>query len=125
MSPNQVYSERYRHPFFDRLIWVFGDVVTSQVKELKGDFASGYIQLKQARVTWTLSINENDVPQEMRAKGKRTYRSLKMDGTEIEFSDGFTELHTISYKHILEGKGFGLDEARPSVNLVHAIRNLK
>lgn len=111
--------------FFDMLIWVFGDVVTSDVKELKADFASGFIQMKRARVNWTLSINENDVPQEMRAKGKRTYRSLRMDGAEIEFSDGFTELHTTSYKHILDGKGFGLDDARPSVNLVHAIRNLK
>jgi Predicted dehydrogenases and related proteins len=109
--------------FFDMLIWVFGSVKNVTVKEMTIESASGYIELERARVNWKLSINYEHIPAEIRAKGKRTYRSLTMNGKEIEFSDGFTELHTKSYESILKGSGFGLDEARPSIELAHRIRN--
>lgn len=109
--------------FFDMLIWVFGAVQTLEVYSLDEDTASGFIELERARVKWMLSIDYLKIPEEIRAKGKRTYRSLTMDGEEIEFSDGFTELHTKSYQSILAGEGFGLEEARPSITLAHQIRN--
>jgi UDP-N-acetyl-2-amino-2-deoxyglucuronate dehydrogenase len=108
--------------FFDMLIWVFGPVEGIEVFELKADSASGFIQLQRARVKWKLSINYMDIPEAIRAAGKRTYRSLTMDGKEIEFSDGFTELHTRTYEAILTGKGFGLEDARPSIDLAYRIR---
>ncbi len=109
--------------FFDMLIWVFGAVKKVEVKELKEDVGSGYIELERARVNWKLSINYDHVPAEVREAGKRTFRSLTMNGEQIEFSDGFTELHTKSYEGILKGEGFGLNDARPSIELVHQIRN--
>jgi len=111
--------------FFDMLLWVFGQVKDVQVKSYEPDLASGFFELQKARIHWKLSINENHLPDEIKAKGKRTYRSMKMDGKEIEFSDGFTELHTNSYKEILAGKGFGLKDARPSIELAHEIRPKK
>jgi UDP-N-acetyl-2-amino-2-deoxyglucuronate dehydrogenase len=108
--------------FFDMLLWVFGGVKNIQMKSNELDSASGYLGLEKARVHWKLSINENHLPDEVKAKGKRTYRSLTMNGKEIEFSDGFTELHTMSYKEILGGRGFGLRDARPSIELAHKIR---
>lgn len=108
--------------FFDMLLWVFGAVRNSNVSAYEADHAKGYLELDKARVHWSLSINENHLPAEVRAKGKRTYRSLKMNGEEIEFSDGFTELHTNSYKKILAGRGFGLTEARPSIELAYKLR---
>jgi UDP-N-acetyl-2-amino-2-deoxyglucuronate dehydrogenase len=109
--------------FFDMLIWIFGKVKQIVVKELTKDFGIGFIELESARVNWKLSINYDHLPQEVKAKGKRTFRSLTMDDEEIEFSDGFTELHTKSYEGILRGEGFGLSEAKPSIELVHQIRN--
>jgi UDP-N-acetyl-2-amino-2-deoxyglucuronate dehydrogenase len=109
--------------FFDMLIWVFGDVKSVAVSKLNMDTGAGYLELERARVQWDLSINYDNVPADLRAKGKRTYRSLLMEGEEIEFSDGFTDLHTRSYEQILSGQGFGLEEARPSIELVHKIRN--
>jgi UDP-N-acetyl-2-amino-2-deoxyglucuronate dehydrogenase len=111
--------------FFDMLLWVFGEVKRIQMNSYEPDLASGFLELQKARVQWRLSINENDLPDEVKAKGKRTYRSLKMDGKEIEFSDGFTELHTNSYKEILAGGGFGLRDARPAIELAHEIRPKK
>ena len=111
--------------FFDMLLWVFGNVKNLQIKSYEPDSASGFLELQKANVHWKLSINENHLPDEARAKGKRTYRSLKMNGKEIEFSDGFTELHTNSYKEILAGRGFGLKDARPSIELAHEIRPRK
>jgi len=108
--------------FFDMLLWVFGAVKKVDVNELKADTGSGYIELERARVNWRLGINYDHIPAELKAKGKRTYRSLTMDSEEIEFSDGFTELHTKSYEKILQGEGFGLTDARPSIELVHRIR---
>lgn len=109
--------------FFDMLAWVFGDVKRNTVHLLTADSAAGILELEKARVRWFLSIDYNNVPDELKAKGKRTYRSLTLEGREIEFSDGFTDLHTKSYQHILEGKGFGLKEARPSIQTVFGIRN--
>jgi UDP-N-acetyl-2-amino-2-deoxyglucuronate dehydrogenase len=111
--------------FFDMLIWVFGSVKKNNVKELNDDSAAGYLELERARVNWKLSINADHPPQEAKSKGKRTYRSLKLEDQEIEFSEGFTDLHTLSYQEILKGNGFGLEDARPSIQLTHEIRNAK
>jgi UDP-N-acetyl-2-amino-2-deoxyglucuronate dehydrogenase len=111
--------------FFDMLIWIFGSVKKNVVKELNDDSASGYLELERARVNWQLSINADHLPAEAKSKGKRTYRSLKLEDQEIEFSEGFTDLHTLSYQEILKGNGFGLEDARPSIQLTHEIRNAK
>ena len=111
--------------FFDMLLWVFGKVKESSVSAYEADHAAGYLEMEKARVKWSLSINEDHLPAEIKLKGKRTYRSLKMDGAEIEFSDGFTELHTQSYKEILAGRGFGLAEAKPSIELAFQLRDTK
>lgn len=108
--------------FYDMLTWVFGKVKKNIVHVASHDRVSGYLELDRARVRYFLSINYDTLPQEARAAGKRTYRSLVMEGSEIEFSDGFTELHTNSYKKVLEGNGFGLEEARGSIEIVHDIR---
>ena len=109
--------------FFDMLIWVFGSVKEIEVHQLTHDRASGWVQLERAEVRWFLSISAETLPAEIRKSGRRTYRSISIDGEEIEFSTGFEDLHSDSYKEILNGKGFGIDEARPSLELVHAIRH--
>lgn len=109
--------------FFDMLTWIFGDVQENEIYLRKEDKASGFLELENARIRWFLSIDEKDVPADIQAKGQRTYRSIQINNEEIEFSDGFTELHTKSYQEILAGNGFGLDSARPSVNIVHHLRN--
>ncbi len=111
--------------FFDMLLWIFGEAKEVKVEKYEDDHASGFLQLNRARVHWSLSINEDHLPADVKLQGKRTYRSLKMNGKEIEFSDGFTDLHTISYGEILKGKGFRLEEARPSIELAHQIRVTK
>lgn len=111
--------------FFDMLTWVFGDVQESIVYEHNHDRASGVLFYKNARVRWFLSINEELLPDEIKAKGGRTYRSIKVDGEELEFSEGFTDLHTESYQSILQGNGFGIEDARNSVQIIHQIRNAK
>ena len=108
--------------FFDMLIWVFGSVKKVDVAELKKDTASGYIELQQARVNWKLSVNFDRLPENIKIQGKRTYRSLTMNGELIEFSDGFTELHTRSYEEIVKGNGLGLFDTKPSIELVYEIR---
>jgi UDP-N-acetyl-2-amino-2-deoxyglucuronate dehydrogenase len=108
--------------FFDMLLWIFGAVKESNLEKYELDHASGFIKLAKANVHWSLSINEEHLPESIKAQGKRTFRSLQMNGREIEFSDGFTDLHTISYQEILKGNGFGLQEARPSIELAHQIR---
>lgn len=109
--------------FFDMLAWVFGSVKSNTVHLMNADSAAGVLTLEKATVRWFLSIDYNNIPDELKAKGKRTYRSLTMEGKEIEFSDGFTDLHTKSYEHILSGSGFGLKEARPSIQTAYEIRN--
>jgi UDP-N-acetyl-2-amino-2-deoxyglucuronate dehydrogenase len=108
--------------FFDMLIWIFGDVKNSETTQLTTDTAAGHLELIQARVNWMLSIDYNQIPENVRLKGKRTFRSLTMENEQIEFSDGFTDLHTKSYENILNGNGFNLTNAKPSIELVHTIR---
>jgi UDP-N-acetyl-2-amino-2-deoxyglucuronate dehydrogenase len=111
--------------FYDLLGWIFGDILEIQLHSKTKSKASGYIEFAKARVRWFLSIDENDLPESIRKIGQRTFRSIKIDDSEIEFSHGFNDLHTESYKNILLGKGFGLEDARKSVELVHEIRNSK
>ncbi len=108
--------------FFDMLTWIFGDVVENQVHEHTTDAASGLLKLKQANVNWLLSIDYDRLPKEVRDSGKRTYRTLNLEGNEIEFSDGFTELHTRSYEEILKGHGFGLVHTQQAISIVASMR---
>jgi UDP-N-acetyl-2-amino-2-deoxyglucuronate dehydrogenase len=109
--------------FFDLLIWLFGKVEHSEVHIANVIKTAGYLELENARVKWYLSIDQGDLPAECKKNNKRTHRSIVMDGEEIEFSEGFTDLHTIVYKETLSGKGFGLEDALPSIVLAHDIRN--
>jgi UDP-N-acetyl-2-amino-2-deoxyglucuronate dehydrogenase len=109
--------------FFDLLIWLFGGVEKSEVHISNQIKTGGYLELKGARVKWFLSIDQNDLPEDIKKQNKPTYRSITIDGEELEFSEGFTDLHTIIYRETLAGRGFGLEEARPSVELVHNIRD--
>ncbi len=109
--------------FFDILMWLFGEVKQSEVHFASPTKTGGYIELNNARVQWFLSIDAEDLPPEIKEKGQATYRSITMDGEEMEFSGGFTDLHTVVYKETLAGHGFGLEDARPSIELVHGIRN--
>ena len=111
--------------FFDMLTYIFGEVKENIVHYTDPVKAAGFLELEKARVRWFLSLDINDVPKEARATGQRTYRSITIDGKEIEFSGGFTDLHTVSYQHILSGNGFGLEDARNSINTVFQIRNAK
>jgi UDP-N-acetyl-2-amino-2-deoxyglucuronate dehydrogenase len=111
--------------FFDMLSWIFGDIQQNIVHVHTHDTAAGYLEFSRARIRWFLSINEQTIPEDLRKQGKRTYRSMKIENEEIEFSDGFTDLHTKSYKNILEGKGFKLNEARKSIEIVHQIRSMQ
>lgn len=111
--------------FFDLLTWLFGNVLENTVHVHTHDRAAGYLELDRAKVRWFLSINANTLQQVAQAKGVRTFRSIKVDGQEIEFSEGFTDLHTVSYQDILSGHGFSLDDAATAVQIVHDIRNAR
>jgi len=111
--------------FFDMLLWIFGDVQANEVSLHTAETASGKLELERANIDWFLSIDSNTLPAEVKQAGKRTFRSLTIDGDEFEFSEGFTELHTRSYEEIMKGKGFPVEEARKSIELVHQIRNNK
>ncbi len=106
-------------------MWIFGDVQENIVHSHQSDTASGRLILEKAEVDWLLSIDAEKLPDDAKHAGKRTFRSLTIDGEAFEFSEGFTELHTISYEHILSGKGFPLAETRKAIQLVHDIRNTK
>lgn len=108
--------------FFDMLSWIFGPVEENIVHIKEADTNAGFMKLRNANVRWFLSVNYDYIPEDVKITAKRTYRSITVNGEEIEFSEGFTDLHTISYKHILEGGGFGLDEAKNSINIVSTIR---
>ncbi len=108
--------------FFDMLLWIFGGVKENVVHVHTHDRAAGFLELERARVRWFLSINEETLPAEVRQKKQRTYRSITMEGKEIEFSEGFTDLHTMSYQQILDGNGFSITEALPSIELAQQIR---
>lgn len=109
--------------FYDMLTWIFGQVKENIVHVASHDRIAGYLKLDKANVRYFLSINEETLPAEARAAGRKTYRLLEMNGNAIEFSEGFTDLHTESYRQILAGKGFPLSEANTSVQLVHDIRH--
>ena len=111
--------------FFDMLEWLFGDLSENVVHVHEHDRAAGYLRFKQAKVKWFLSINYKNIPDTIKATGARTYRSITVDGKEIEFSGGFTDLHTRSYEQILDGNGFSLNEAGNAIQVVFDIRNQK
>lgn len=108
--------------FYDMLHFVFGAVQENVVHLATPTKAAGYLEYERARVRWFLSIDVNDVPEAERATGKRTFRAITANGENIEFSDGFTDLHTRSYEEILAGRGFGLEENRVAIETVAGIR---
>lgn len=109
--------------FFDMLMWIFGDVIENEVHEHGKSKAAGFLRLEKARINWVLSVDYDNIPQRIKDTGARTFRALTIGEEEFEFSGGFTELHTRSYEHVLEGKGFGIGAARKAISLVHKIRN--
>lgn len=109
--------------FFDMLSWVFGDIKKNLVHLNNHDRAAGYLEFKKARVRWFLSINSDTLPDQIKEKKQTTFRSITIEGEELEFSGGFKDLHTISYESILNGSGYGLEEARQAVEIVHDIRH--
>lgn len=109
--------------FFDMLSLVFGETKESIVHYSDRNTAAGFLQLERARVRWFLSLDYNTLPDEIKKTDQRTYRSITVEGEEIEFSGGFTELHTESYKQILAGNGFCVEDARNSIETVFSIRN--
>jgi len=111
--------------FFDMLSWIFGGVKKNVVNLSLPNKAAGYLELENARIRWFLSLDSGDLPPAAVNKGQRTYRSIVVDGEEIEYSDGFTDLHSLTYKEILAGRGFGLKDARQSVEIAYTIRNSK
>jgi UDP-N-acetyl-2-amino-2-deoxyglucuronate dehydrogenase len=108
--------------FFDMLHFIFGALKGNVVHHIGPTKAAGFLQYERARVRWFLSVDVNDVPAAARAAGKRTFRSITVDGDDFEFSEGFTDLHTRSYEEILAGRGFGLEENRVAIETVSAIR---
>jgi len=111
--------------FFDLLLWLFGGVGYSIVHVAATDKMSGFLELQHANVRWFLSTDRDDLPEEEVAAGKSTYRSITVDGNEVQFSEGFTDLHTRVYEETLAGRGFGIADARPSIQLVYDIRNAR
>lgn len=111
--------------FFDMLIWIFGNVKESRVYLNTKRKSAGYIELDRARIRWYLSLDKNDLPEQALVERKSTFRSISVDGREVEFSGGFTDLHTQVYMDILKGGGFRIKDARKSIELAHAIRHAK
>lgn len=109
--------------FYDMLSWIFGEVKENIVHVSSHDRVAGFLGLERARVRYFLSINAENLPENAIQGEKKTFRSISIEGDEFEFSEGFTELHTESYKNVLAGKGFRLEEARNSINIVYDIRN--
>lgn len=109
--------------FFDMLGWIFGPVKNNVVHIHTHDRAAGYLEFQRARVRWFMSINDDTLPDDVKAKGLRTYRSLSIDGVELEFSNGFADLHTDSYKQIQQGTGYRIADARQAIETVYDIRH--
>lgn len=107
--------------FFDMLHFVFGRMQVSETHLLEEQRAAGFLEFEGARVRWFLSIDEADLPTSVKGH-KSTFRSINISGKELEFSDGFTDLHTVSYQNILDGRGYGIEDARPCVEMVEKIR---
>lgn len=110
--------------FFDLLAWLFGRALHVEVHARTPTVNAGYLELEGARVRWFLSIDPSFVPEPLRRQGKRTYRSIAVDGEEVEFSEGFTDLHTEVYRKTLAGEGFGLDEAAEAIRVAALLRTL-
>ena len=108
--------------FFDLLLWLFGRVQSSEVHLREAKRASGSLQLERADVRWFLSTEAADLPFTP-TLGSTTFRSMVVDGTQFEFSDGFTDLHTRVYEQVLAGHGYGIEDSRPSIELTHQIRH--
>ena len=108
--------------FFDLLLWFFGPAADIKIYRSDDQRMSGFIELENAKVNWFLSINHDDLPETVKQKGKTTFRSITIDGQEVEFSEGFTDLHTRVYEETLAGRGFRISDARPSIELTHRIR---
>ena len=108
--------------FFDMLLWLFGTVQIIKVDKRELNTAAGYLEFDNARVKWFLSTDGNNLPKEVTEKGQTTFRSITINGEELEFSDGFTDLHTRVYQDILDGKGYGISDARAAIEIVHKIR---
>ena len=111
--------------FFDMLQWIFGPLQSFSVNEKTRDTNSGTLQLKQANVNWYLSINSDNLPDQAKKESLTTFRTLSIEGESIEFSKGFTDLHTVSYQKILDGFGYGLKDAKNSIEIVSQIRDKK
>jgi len=109
--------------FFDMLQWIYGSVQQNIVHVSLPTKAAGYLELEKARIRWFLSIDKNDLPESAKVQNKTTYRSIMVNGENIEFSEGFTDLHTTSYVEIMKGNGFGLIDAKPSIEIAFEIRN--
>ncbi len=109
--------------FYDMLTWIFGDVKKSTVHIHTHDRAAGFLELERANVRWFLSINYDLIPEHLKEKGLRTYRSIEIENQEFEFSGGFTELHTRSYEEILKGNGFRIGTSRKAIEIVYDIRH--
>ena len=109
--------------FFDMLSWIFGKVESSTVHLQQENKAAGLLHLKKANVSWFLSLDKDDLPETAKEKNQTTFRSITIDNNEIEFSGGFTDLHTVSYQDILSGKGYGIEDAANSIEIAHMIRN--
>ncbi len=109
--------------FFDLLLWLFGPAGECRVHHVDERRMGGFMELEKARVRWFLSVDSNDLPFALEAGKRSTFRSITVDGQEIEFSEGFTDLHTRVYEKTLAGEGFGIADARPSITLTHRIRS--
>ena len=109
--------------FFDMLTWLFGSAQEIRQHVMEPTLAAGYLELEKARVRWFLSTDHRALPAGAREKNQTTWRSIRVDNREIEFSGGFTDLHTQTYAHVLEGRGFGIEDARASIEIAHSIRN--
>jgi UDP-N-acetyl-2-amino-2-deoxyglucuronate dehydrogenase len=109
--------------FFDLLLWLFGEVGAVKVHHSDPKRMAGFIEFERARVKWFLSVDREDLPFPVEPGKPSTYRSITIDGQEVEFSSGFTDLHTRIYEETLAGRGFGITEAYPSIALTHRIRN--
>jgi UDP-N-acetyl-2-amino-2-deoxyglucuronate dehydrogenase len=108
--------------FFDLLLWLFGPFVDNKVHYSDEKRMAGFIELERAHVRWFLSVDHNDLPSVAIQSNKATFRSITMDGQEVDFSEGFTDLHTRIYEHTMAGNGFGIEDARPSIELAYQIR---
>jgi len=108
--------------FFDMLSFIFGELKNNTVHYRDKHWCAGFLEFERARVRWFLSVDSHFLPQKVKDSGKTTYRSILIEGEEMEFTDGFADLHTLTYQHILDGKGFGLHDAKQSIEIVHRIR---